>query len=136
MQSCVTVPPLANADHFGLQLVFTTSHPKRCKKSSIRRVWQYSLADFDRAAELLDSVDWDSILPHDVDAYWSAWKNYFLQIMDICTPHSVVKIKRNLPWINKSIVNAIRKRNTYFTLLSNQASQQIMLNTELSETKL
>ena len=61
VQSCVTVPPLANADHFGLQLVFTTSHPKRCKKSSTRRVWQYSLADFDRAAELLDSVDWDSI---------------------------------------------------------------------------
>ena len=101
-------PPLANADHFGLQLVFTTSHHKRFKKSSTRR---------DRAAELLDSVDWDSILPHDVDAYWSAWKNYFLQIMDICIPHSVVKIKRNLPRINKSIVNAIRKRSTLFHIV-------------------
>jgi len=88
-------PPLANADHFGL--VFTTSHPKCWTMSTTGKVWHYSLAEFDRAAELLGSVDWDSLLPH-VNTYWSAWKNYFMQIMEICIPHSVVKVKKNIPW--------------------------------------
>ena len=77
------------------------------------------------------------MLPHDVDAYWTARKNYFLQIMDICIPHSVVKIKRNLPWINKSIVNAIRKRNTLFEIAKQAGkSADHAKYTELSETKL
>ena len=105
------------ADHFGLQLVITTSHPKHWTKSAMRKVWHYSLAEFDCAAEPLESVDWDSLLPHDdVNTYWSAWKNYFMQIMEICIPHSMVKVKRNLPWVNKSILKAIRKRNTLFCI--------------------
>ena len=102
IQSFTTIPPFANADHFGLQLVFTISHPKRWTKSTTRKVWHYSLAEFVCAAEFLDSADWDSLLPHDdINTYRSAWKNYLMQIMEICVPHSVVKVKRNLPnWVN------------------------------------
>ena len=57
--------------------LFTTSHPKCWTKSTMLEVWYYSLAEFDCAVELLDFVDWDSLLPHDeVNTYWSAWKNY------------------------------------------------------------
>ena len=60
VQSCKTVPSLANADHFGLWLVFSTAAPKRLKTVN-RQIWQYSLADFDRADEILDSMDWDAL---------------------------------------------------------------------------
>ena len=51
-------------------------------KGFTRKVWRYALADFDCANELLDIIDWDSLLPHDdVNAYWAA---YFLQITEIC----------------------------------------------------
>ena len=51
--------------------------PKCWTKSTMLEVWYYSLAEFDCAVELLDFVDWDSLLPHDeVNTYWSAWKNY------------------------------------------------------------
>ena len=82
--------------------MFTTSQTLDKVYYKEIKVWHYSLAEFDRAAELLESVDWDSLLPQDdVNTYWSAWINYFMQIMEICIPHSVVKVKRNLPWVNK-----------------------------------
>jgi len=48
------------------------------------RLDRTALAELDHASELLDSVDWDSLLLHDVNTYWSVWKNYFMQIMEIC----------------------------------------------------
>ena len=77
--SHVLLFPLANVDHFGLQLMFTTSQTLDKVYYKEIKVWHYSLAEFDRAAELLESVDWDSLLPQDdVNTYWSAWKNYFM----------------------------------------------------------
>ena len=38
----------------------------------------------------------------------------FLQIMEICIPSGKVKVGRNLPWINKEVLDAIRKRNSLF----------------------
>jgi len=59
--------------------MFTTSQTLDKVYYKEIKVWHYSLAEFDRAAELLESVDWDSLLPQDdVNTYWSAWKNYFM----------------------------------------------------------
>ena len=98
--SYTTIPPLANADHYRLHLSLST---QSCRSRSIkvnRKIWRYDLADFDRAMELLDSVEWDSILPDDVsvDAYWSTGKTCFLQIMEICIPNAILKlIKKECP---------------------------------------
>ena len=55
---------------------------KLCKgtqKSQLRKIWRYNLADFDQAAELLDSIEWEQLLSDsDVDSYWSLWKQLFL----------------------------------------------------------
>ena len=53
-----------------------------------RTVWRYSQADWERVSEILDCIDWDTLLPPDVDAYWAAWKNYFMQVMELCIPHA------------------------------------------------
>ena len=112
--------------------MFTTSQTLDKVYYKEIKVWHYSLAEFDRAAELLESVDWDSLLPH-VNTYWSAWKNYFMQIMEICIPHSVVKVKRNLLRV---FSKQSGREILHSALLSELASQWIMLNTKPSVTKL
>lgn len=111
---CKTISPLANADHCGLQLLFTIKSPKTSEKAVPRKVWRYSLADWQKAAEMIECIEWDSILPRDVDKCWKEWKSCFLQVMELCIPHTTAKLKRNLPWLNKDILNAIKKRDTLF----------------------
>ena len=38
----------------------------------------------------------------------------FLQIMELCIPHTVANVKRNPPWITKNVLNAIKKRDKLF----------------------
>ena len=111
VKSCTTIPPLANADHRGLKFVFSIGSSKNSTKPITRRVWRYSLADWDKAAEILDCIEWDALLPDDVNLFWSAWKHYFLQTMEICIPHTMAEIKRNPPWITKAV---LKRRNTLF----------------------
>ena len=111
VQSCETIPPLANSDHLGIHLIMPTKLKKNPLKPQLQKVWRYNLADFSQAVELLDSIEWEALLDEsDVDVYWS-FKHYFLQIMEICIPHALVKTKRNVPWFNKEIKQAIHKRN-------------------------
>ena len=89
VKHCSTLPPLASADHYGLQLIMSTKAQVKRSKPVTRRIWRYALADFDRAAELLDTIEWTNLLPDNVDAFWSAWKTYFLQIMETCIPNAI-----------------------------------------------
>ena len=90
----------------------STKLKKNPLKPHLQKIWRYNLADFNQAVELLDSVEWESLLDEsDVDVYWSSFKHYFLQIMEICIPHALVKNKRDVPWFNKEIKQAIRKHN-------------------------
>ena len=111
---CKTIPPLPNADHLGLQLTFSIASLRRPVKAVPRKVRRYSLADWQKAVELLESIEWDSILPPTVDNCWNDWKSYFLQVMELCIPHSTAKIRRNLPWLSKGIFNGIKKRDALF----------------------
>ena len=127
VKHCSTLPPLANADHYGLQLIMSTKAQVKRSKPVTRRIWRYALADFDRAAELLDTIEWTSLLPDNVDAFWSAWKTYFLQIMEICIPNAIVRVKKNVPWMNRDISVAIKQRNKLFQLAkrSGKASDHV-----------
>ena len=61
-------------------------------------------------------MDWDSLLPSEVNARWSAWRNYFMQVMEICIPSTVARVKKSPPWINREILSAIRKRDILFRI--------------------
>ena len=88
----------------------------RKPKPVTRKIWRYALADFDRAMKLLDTIEWTFTLSDDVNAYWSNWKTSFMQIMEMCIPNAVVKLKRNFPWMNREISQAIKKRNSLFRI--------------------
>ena len=118
MKGCETLPPLANSDHLGIHLNLSVQLHKSTSKPQLRKIWRYNYADFDRAMELLDEIEWETLLNgSDVDLYWSSLKNYFLQVMEICIPNAVVKVKKDLPWLNRTIKKAIQKQDTLYRKL-------------------
>ena len=114
VESCSTIPPLANSDHNGLQLTISVKSSKRAVKGVPRRIWKYSLADFDSMADYLESIDWNLVLVGNINNCWENWKNCFLRIMDMSIPNSTVITNRRLPWINHTIIQAMRKRKVLF----------------------
>ena len=114
LNSCTTIPPLSNSDHHGLSVLFSAGTLPPSLKSNSRRIWRYSLANFDLACEMLDNTDWDGIFTENVNSSWENWKARFLQIMELCIPQLSLKSKKNLPWLTKPVIQAIRRRNSLF----------------------
>ena len=105
-----------------------TQCTKANTRSITRKVWRYLQADFDRASEIIDTIDWEAELnSDDIDHSVTAWNTSFIQIMELCIPHATIKVKRKVPWINKKIVREISKRNALFhrARLSKQSTAMI-----------
>ena len=111
--SCATIPELSNSDHLGLSLI-SAGKPLQTPKRNCRKVWRYSHANFELACELLDTTDWDCIFTGDVNSSWINWQMRFLHIMEQCIPQVILRSRKNLPWLTKSILQAIRKKNILF----------------------
>ena len=112
--SCETIPALANSDHYGVQIIHSINSSKRQNKIPPRRIWRYADADFVEIADLLDEVDWDSLMVGDVDSCWTAWKRCFLDVKNRCIRQRVIKSIKSLPWISKAVIQAMRKRKALF----------------------
>ena len=117
--SCSTVPPLSNSDHNGIliQMQWKQSGSSNCPNNSKgRTVWIYNHADWDRANELIENCDWDALQGKDINESWSNWTRCgkFLLIMEECIPKKVLPQRRNIPWLSKTIVQSMRKRNNLY----------------------
>jgi hypothetical protein len=113
-KSCETIPPLGTSDHYGLLTTFSlySSSPNSLVP---RKIWRYKHADFELANDLLSQVESSTIIVNDdVDECWKKWNNAFLRIMEQCIPYGRLPNRKNLPWLSKSIIQLIRKRNFYF----------------------
>ena len=109
------LPPLSNSDHLGLSLAVSLAKPKRNPTRCKRKIRRYAFADFDLANEILSAIDWSALLSwNDVNSCWSSWRSKFLQVMETRITQAVLKVRRNLPWLNKAVVQAMRKRNLLF----------------------
>ena len=89
---------------------------KKKSKPIFRKIWQFSLADFDCAAKLLDAIEWEEILPNDVKSYRADLKTHFLQVMELCIPQAMIKFKKAVLWMNSAIGKAIKKRDSLFRI--------------------
>ena len=59
--------------------IYRSSSNQLSKKYSSRVILRYNHADWDKAQDLLDVVDWDSLLlSSDVNQAWLFWKEKFL----------------------------------------------------------
>ncbi len=110
VNSCNTIPPLSNSDHYGIVMELNRK-PKKSEKSKGRLIWRHSYADWNTACELIDTFNWDSIMSDDIELSWKQWHQQFMSIMSQTIPNSLLPSRRNLPWLNKSIVRSMKKRN-------------------------
>ena len=80
---------------------------------------QYKRADFVRANDLLCDLELHDILdPSDIHVSWSRFKAVFLDVMEQRIPRTVLPDRKNLPWLNKGIIQLIRRRNLYLSRLA------------------
>ena len=116
---CSTIPQLADHDkcsfHLGISLTLKWKSNVQQVKQPSRRIWRYDSADFNRANQLIDQTDWDSILTDDdIDLATQNWTNKFMEIMHACIPQQTLRKRSNVPWLNSNIVRHIRQRNAAF----------------------
>ncbi len=116
VMSCETVPPLGTSDNNGILTDISLRTPLAAPQVSRNfKVWRYKYVDFERAQEMLSQIDYNSVVVEgDVNASWKNWERMFLNIMEICIPTTTVPTRRNLPWLSKSILQLIKKRNMYY----------------------
>ena len=110
---CDTIPALSTSDHLGISLALAWN-PPRAKVPKPRKVWLYSLGDFEKACSMIQATDWDTILSNDVDDAAKQWCDSFLAIMEECIPRYQRQKKRNLLWLTINIKKLIRKCNALF----------------------
>ena len=111
--SCQVIPPLANSDQFGICVYMRLKSSRRVDRPH-RVIWQYAHADWDRARELLDAVNWDALYSDNINIFWMRWHKVFLNIMEQCIPKLLITKGRNLPWMSVSIKKAMQKRDRLF----------------------
>ena len=114
VNSCSVVPPLSNSDHYGIQLEFAKPSIPVQNPKKPRLVWRYALADFTKANETIESIDWDFLITDDVNVSLANWQKKYMSIMEDCIPRRALPKRRNLPWMSKKITQSIRKRNHLF----------------------
>ena len=74
---CDTIPALATSEHLGISLTLAWN-PPRARVPKPRKVWLYSLGDFEKACSIiLHETDWDTILSSDVDDAAKEWCDSF-----------------------------------------------------------
>ena len=72
----------------------------------------------------------------DVDRCWQTWQATYLNIISKYIPKKVLPLRRNLPWINLSILQAIKRRNICLRLTNAQAVPLSFYNTSLPKIEL
>ena len=82
-------------------------------------IWNYGDADMERACELIDETNWDTVFKgSDVDCCALSWWKKIMEIMESCIPKQVITRMRNVPWLSQHLIRKIRKKNSlYFVLL-------------------
>ena len=114
LSSCQVIPPLSNSDHLGIKTEIQMRGTSEAVRPPRRTVWHYSHTDWGKAREKIEAFDWDGMLTEDINLSWDRWYSNFMSIMEECIPKKVLPSRRNLPWLNKDIKSAMRKRNTIF----------------------
>ena len=113
--SSSVLPPLGTSDHSVVSVVLTFNSSQNIKyprKSHL--VWCYKRADFVTANNMLFDIEWEQLLDHDdINLSWNNWKSTFMKIMSLCIPR-VKRRSLSLPWVSKSILDEIKKRNSLY----------------------
>ena len=127
-----TLPSLCNSNHYGVltQIELKKSiHPLPCKGCLVLR---YNYADGSLASSLIENTNRELLFfGGNIEHSWTSWHQHFLSVMNKSIPNTVLRSRRNLPWLNKQLIQAMRRRN----YLSRPKSLVIFQNIKWPATK-
>ena len=108
--------PLATSDHC---LIFAKCIFKTKKKPSyIRRMWNFSQANFALYREKLSEVNWDKCFEsNDIDAICESFTQQLLSVADETVPNRMVTVRpSDKPWYTTAHRKLLRKKNRMFQI--------------------
>ena len=79
-----------------------------------RYVYNYNAGDLEGLRRALSAVNLTSLNEHakDIDIAWLEWKDAFLTVVSHYIPIKKIKGRNPAPWVNGTILNAIRKKDS------------------------
>lgn len=116
-------PPISFSDHSVTQLKLDL----QCEAVNVphvKRIWKYSLVNYDILNEAVRLADWHNILYKDsVDEICSSFTETLTSIFESHIPHSdrVFRTK-DMPWFTPNIRKAINRRTKLYHKMSNDHS--------------
>ncbi len=120
-RSITTIPPLDNPNaksyHHGLHLTISCKTPGLQNSHSQRRtIWHYAHADFAKASQIISGMHFFLLrMLISNCAVYAGSKHSYLSWKSVYTPKKVLPPRRrNLPWLNKPLVQSMHRRNCLF----------------------
>ena len=116
---CSTVPPLYNADHFGIHFSVKTKMPKQKLVSRTifgDTIWLI-LTKRQNFWSLLNGTQSFLKSTMTLRPFGLLGRITSCKKMQICIPRARVKTKTNVPWMNQTIRKAIKKRDSLFCVV-------------------
>ena len=143
IQLCITTPKLGSSDYQGLFAIINCAPSLHHSSSASRKVWRYSLANFELANDLLLGIDSASISSSKMmSMLLGEISMLFLDVISKCIPRFTITPKRNRPWLSQNLMKLIRKKNLLFStvkhcsrLLPNYCKMQKQVSNKLQAAK-
>ena len=129
--NCEVIQAIGNSNHNGILLQFKWKSNQQQMRSQPRPIWRYAHADFNRACDMIDNTDWDTLISSNDIVSLLNWEQQFMQW-------------EHIPFQKDKIFHGCQK--TYSRLCGNvttctdkikeQVFQETLDNTRLQETRL
>ena len=99
-------------DHCVLHYEFN-AFVKTAKSKTQRFVYNYKKGDFNGLCSSLPTINLLSCIEHDnISDDWESWRSAFLEAVPKYISCKKLKERKDLPWINGTILNLIKKKST------------------------
>ena len=109
--------PVGSSDHNSVVASISFPHqtpPMSTFNPPPTKIWLYQRADFDSINDSLLRIDWEAVLPHNVDDAWSTFSNLFLSIVHQFTPSKTFSPTPLPSWMSRSLLHKIQKRRRLY----------------------
>jgi hypothetical protein len=96
-------------------IVFEINSFVKAPLKTSRSVFDYANGDFEGLRNSLNAINLSSFISegdNDIDRDWQQWKDVFLAAVNDSIPSKKLMGRNPLPWINGTILNMIRRKNT------------------------
>ena len=95
-------------------VLYEFSENIKAKPKVERYVYNYNVGDFEGLRRTLNAINLTSLVEHaiDINIAWQQWKDAFLTAVSHYIPMKKIKGRNPAPWVNGTILNAIRKKDS------------------------